>query len=218
MANDPEAAKFKQIGGNPCLDFVNTVGGWSSNPKKKAARDWYDLLLRDKLGDYGDLVAWSRLVNLITEKEAKRLLQLAEAEPGAAAKVFQRALLLRETIYRLCRSVIQGWPPQAEDLENLNLELAIANRHEKLSHNRDGFGWQWNDREGALDLMLWQVAQAAAELLASDELSRLRQCIGHLCGWMFLDTSRNRSRQWCDMKDCGNLAKVRRFRERLQSK
>ncbi|MGA2590961.1 MAG: CGNR zinc finger domain-containing protein [Bryobacteraceae bacterium] len=35
-----------------------------------------------------------------------------------------------------------------------------------------------------------------------------------MCGWMFLDTTRNRSRQWCDMRDCGNRAKVRRFREK----
>jgi predicted RNA-binding Zn ribbon-like protein len=35
---------------------------------------------------------------------------------------------------------------------------------------------------------------------------------------MFLDTSRNRSRHWCDMKDCGNRAKVSRFRQRQQQR
>jgi predicted RNA-binding Zn ribbon-like protein len=47
---------------------------------------------------------------------------------------------------------------------------------------------------------------------------RVRQCGGENCGWLFLDTSRNRSRQWCDMRDCGNLAKVRRFRQRRQER
>jgi predicted RNA-binding Zn ribbon-like protein len=216
MAETLNVAKFKQVGGNPCLDFVNTAGGWSSNPARKKSRDYQDLFLRDKLSGYVDLVAWSQVVHFVTDKEAKRLLQLAEKEPAAAEKVYRRALALRETIYRLFKSVIEGWQPEAADLEILNRELSIANKHEKLSYDRKGFGWQWNDREDALDLMLWQVAQAAAELLASSELSRLRQCTGEACGWMFLDISRNRSRQWCDMKDCGNLAKVRRFRERQQ--
>ncbi len=218
MVKNLSGEKFKQIGGNPCLDFVNTVGGWSSHPLKRSSRDYQDHLLRDKLSDYADLVAWSRAANLLTDKEARQLLQLAEKEPRAAEKVYQRALTLRQTIYRLFKSVVEGWQPQPADLEKLNLELAVANQHEKLSYDREGFAWQWNDRPGALDLMLWQVAQAAAELLASNELARVRQCTGQLCGWMFLDTSRNRSRQWCDMKDCGNLAKVRRFRERRQNK
>jgi predicted RNA-binding Zn ribbon-like protein len=66
----------------------------------------------------------------------------------------------------------------------------------------------------ALDRMLWPLAHSAAELLASSERARVRLCEGEDCGWLFLDTSRNGARHWCDMKDCGNRAKVRRFRER----
>jgi predicted RNA-binding Zn ribbon-like protein len=40
------------------------------------------------------------------------------------------------------------------------------------------------------------------------------QCPGEECGWLFLDITRSGRRPWCDMADCGNLAKVRRFRER----
>jgi predicted RNA-binding Zn ribbon-like protein len=56
--------------------------------------------------------------------------------------------------------------------------------------------------------------RAAAALLVSPEQARLRRCGGDGCGWLFLDRSRNRSRHWCTMDDCGNLSKVRRFRRR----
>jgi predicted RNA-binding Zn ribbon-like protein len=64
--------------------------------------------------------------------------------------------------------------------------------------------------------MLWLIADSAAEMLTTSDLSRLKQCPGDDCGWLFEDTSKNRRRQWCDMQDCGNLAKVRRFRSRLR--
>jgi predicted RNA-binding Zn ribbon-like protein len=42
------------------------------------------------------------------------------------------------------------------------------------------------------------------------------ECEGEGCSWLFLDTSRNRSRRWCSMEDCGNRAKARRHYERRQ--
>jgi len=68
----------------------------------------------------------------------------------------------------------------------------------------------------ALERVLWSVTLTAADLLTSGDLSQVRLCDGEDCGWLFLDTSRNHSRHWCDMKDCGNRAKVRRFRTRRQ--
>jgi predicted RNA-binding Zn ribbon-like protein len=41
----------------------------------------------------------------------------------------------------------------------------------------------------------------------------VRLCADASCAWLFLDTTRNRTRRWCDMKECGNRNKVRRFRE-----
>ncbi|MCE7985865.1 MAG: hypothetical protein DYG89_32200 [Caldilinea sp. CFX5] len=34
------------------------------------------------------------------------------------------------------------------------------------------------------------------------------------CGFLFIDTSKNRSRRWCSMESCGNRAKVQRHRRR----
>lgn len=51
------------------------------------------------------------------------------------------------------------------------------------------------------------AARSALRLVASPEPERLKIC--RACGWLFLDRSRNRSRQWCDMAVCGNRAKAR---------
>jgi predicted RNA-binding Zn ribbon-like protein len=129
--------------------------------------------------------------------------------------VFDRAIALREALYRICKATMTGRGPQKVDLEIVNDELLGARTHERLTHMAVGFTWEWVGSEAALDRMLWSIAHSGAELLTTGDLSRLRECGGEECGWLFEDTSRNRSRQWCHMQDCGNLAKVRRFRSRL---
>jgi predicted RNA-binding Zn ribbon-like protein len=205
---------FKLVGGELSLDFVNTVGEWGNRSPKGGARDYRDVVLRDKLPDYGTLVAWGNHTGLLTDKEAKSLVRLAEQQPQAAAAVLERAAQLRASVYRLFRAVVNNWPPPSADVEKLNQELAIARSHERLVHTKDGYQLAWDDRRDALDGMLWPLAQSAAALLTSADLSRIKQCGSDECGWLFYDTSRNHSRQWCDMKDCGNIAKVRRFRQR----
>jgi len=54
--------------------------------------------------------------------------------------------------------------------------------------------------------------------LTSEELDRVRECADDRgCGYLFMDTSRNRSRKWCDMRGCGNRAKAQRHYRRTQA-
>ena len=217
MSLDAKTSRFKLIGGNLSLDFVNTVNGRTSNPNKKSGRDYFDAYPADKINNYADLLGWSLQAGLINEKEAKKLLQSAEADSRAAGTVLKRAVSLRESIYRLFKSVVEGWQPEAEDLEKLNRELSFARRHQKLSAAKNEFVFEWTNRQGALDAMLWQISESAAALLVNGDLTRIRKCVNNVCNWLFLDTSRNRTRQWCVMDDCGNVAKVRRFRAKQRA-
>jgi predicted RNA-binding Zn ribbon-like protein len=103
------------------------------------------------------------------------------------------------------------------DLETLNRELRVARAHERLVAS-PRFAWEADNPPAALDRVLWPVVRSAADLLTSPELERVGQCRGEECGWLFLDISRSRRRQWCHMADCGNLAKVRRFRQRRRER
>jgi predicted RNA-binding Zn ribbon-like protein len=211
------AATMKMVGGRLCLDFVNTVGGRESDPAAKKGAPDAVIILRDKLNDYWDLLAWSQRAGLVSEGQAQALIRESKRLEDEAAGVFLRAVALREAIYRICKALMQQRPPRTADIELLNEELREARRHERLSPAVGrGFVWQWVDTKGALDRMLWPVVSSAAELLSEGDLTRLRECGGEECHWLFEDTSKNRRRQWCDMQDCGNLAKVRRFRTRLR--
>lgn len=209
------AADMRLIGGRLCLDFINTVDGRKGDSPRRESRAVNSLVLGDKLGEYSDLVEWSRHSGIVTATEAGRLIQAGKRNAGEARDVLERAIALREALYRICKATMTDRRPQRVDLDTVNDELLGARTHERLTHVADGFTWEWVGSEAALDRMLWSIAHSAAELFTDADLSRLRECGGEECGWLFEDTSRNRSRQWCHMQDCGNLAKVRRFRSRL---
>lgn len=211
------ATQMKLVGGRLCLDFANTVGGWNPDPAGKKSDPFAFSARADKLGDYEDLLAWSWRVKLLTESEARALAREAGRREKEAASVLRRAVALREAIYRICIAIIRQMRPRGADLDLLNRELNVAHGRVRLGLGEGNFVWEWTDAKNALDQTLWRVADSAAEMLTTGDLTRLRVCPGEDCGWLFEDTSKSGRRQWCDMQDCGNLAKVRRFRQRQQA-
>jgi predicted RNA-binding Zn ribbon-like protein len=100
----------------------------------------------------------------------------------------------------------------------LNEVLGQALSHLRLSSTADrGFELAWVDRHDGFESLLWPIARSAADLLTSEQRMRVHQCNGERCTWLFLDMSKNKTRRWCNMADCGNRAKARRFYERTRS-
>jgi len=211
------AAEMRLIGGRLCLDFVNTVDGRKHDPSLRKSPRLNSVVLGDKLKDYSDLVAWSQHSGIVTAAAAAQLIKESNQNPAAANTVLQRAIALRVALHHIFKVTVMESTPHSNDLQTVNDELLKARKNERLISTDEGFQWKWTGEETALDRMLWPIAHSAAEFLSTGDLSRLRECGGEECGWLFEDTSRNRSRQWCHMQDCGNLAKVRRFRTRLRS-
>jgi predicted RNA-binding Zn ribbon-like protein len=212
--NEQPAARVKLVGERLCLDFVNTVGGWNPDPARAKSDPYAAVARDDKLNDYFDLLAWSLHAKLLSESETRALAREAGRRDKEAAATLKRAVAMRGAIYRICAAIIDGARPRGADIDSLNQELNIAYGRVRLSAGEGDFVWEWTDTKNALDRMLWRIADSAAEMLITDDLTRLRGCPGADCGWMFLDISKNSRRQWCDMQTCGNLAKVRRFRKR----
>lgn len=202
------------IGGRLCLDFVNTVGGRIPDPGRVVGRDHADRVVRERLETYGDLLDWGVESGAVTEAEAEALRRASEQRRAAAAAVRRKAVKLREAIYRLFKSVIEGWPAGAADVDVLNRELAEARRHEYVAVSEGSFVRQWDPDPRSLNGVLWPVTCSAADVLTGADLGRVGQCGGEHCGWLFVDNSRAGRRRWCDMRVCGNRAKVRRHRER----
>lgn len=200
-----KAGTLKLLGGRPSLDFANTADWHASDQPVEF------------LTSYADLVAWSQHVGILTDDQAQRLFKEAARRPADATIALRQAIALREAIYRIFSAISHGRLPQAADLATLNAELSRAMAQSRIVSTAEGFTWDWIDAEGALDQMLWPVVHDAAALLTSKELDRVRECADGRCGWLFLDTSRNRSRRWCSMEDCGNRAKSRRHYERKRA-
>jgi predicted RNA-binding Zn ribbon-like protein len=203
-----------RVGGVLCLDFVNTVRGRIGDPAHRGTRDYADAIVGERLTSYDALLSWAGFADLLTSREVKLLAVEAERRPVRSATVVRRAITVREAMYRLFKGATAGWPPLPADLTAVNRELQIARAHERLVASPRGLVLEYGDTASALDRMLWPVVRSAVDLLTSPRLERVGQCPGDECGWLFVDTSRSGRRQWCDMKDCGNVAKVRRFRER----
>jgi predicted RNA-binding Zn ribbon-like protein len=221
MSDDTAPVRWKLIAGAPCLDFINTVGGRVPDPGSKCAGGVR--VMRESLESYDDLLRWADFASLVTGPELGRLRELAAEDPRRAAAVHARAVAFREALYRLGAAVAHGRQPTPCDVSWLDQEWHAARDAQRISirggtqAGRITAAWQ---EEPRLERLLWPLALDAVDLFSGGNhgvrLDRLKQCPGESCGWLFLDTSRNGSRQWCDMRDCGNLAKVRRFRQRLR--
>ncbi len=158
-------------------------------------------------------VSWAEQAGLLNQSTAAALLKSATLDPQADATVFARAAELREAIYRIFRGLMHGKTPRKSDLAVLNSELARALCRLRVARGDEGFAWEWSREDPGLDHPLGPIARSAGELLTdSRRVAQVRQCKGDNCGWLFLDGSKNHSRCWCDMRECGNRAKVRRHR------
>jgi predicted RNA-binding Zn ribbon-like protein len=193
-------ATFDLLGGRFCLDFANTVDPRvGSHP-------------HELLKHYSDLVQWGQQVDILTEDEARELLRGAAQRPEEAATTLGRAIALREVIYRIFSAITRGTHPQSKDLESLLSAYAEVMTHAQLTSTPNGFTLDWVRHEDGFDCMLWPVVHSAIELLTSQEVKRVKECPGlGDCGWLFLDTSKNSSRHWCSMDECGSRAKMRRL-------
>src|SRR3954462_12721189 len=192
---------FDFCGGHVALDFVNTVGSRDGDAD-------------EHLATYGDLVAWAEARGVVSKAEAGRLRRAAAAAPDAARAAYRRAIRLREAIYRVFERRASGKPPAADDLATLNRFVAEMYRDAQLVLDGDRVVLGTGSAADVVDRPFPPVIRAAVDLLTGEQAPLVGTCADHACGWLFLDTTRNRTRRWCTMQDCGNRNKVRRFRSR----
>lgn len=192
----------------PCLAFANTVE-WhrSGNPI-------------EGLKGYQDLLAWSQKKGLLDERRARALVQQAKSRPVDAEKALRKGVVLREAIYRIFSARAAEKAPRDADIEILNDYLPNALSKLRISEGGEGYVLDWPTEALALDQMLWPIAKSAADLLVSRDSVRVRECanLEEGCGWLFLDTTKNQSKRWCEMDSCGNRAKARRYYHRNRPK
>jgi predicted RNA-binding Zn ribbon-like protein len=196
-----ETNPYMMVGERLCMDFINTVS-WRESAEKR--RNWFT--------SYAKLIDWSVHAEVLTAQQAQDLLVEAGENPSQAEEVLKQAIEMREVMYRIFKSISKKTSPDEQDLACFNEYVSHFYRSLQVIHEKDQYMLEFRQPEKNLDTMLPPILQSAVNLLVTKtELERVKQCEGDPCGWLFFDTSRNRSRRWCSMADCGNRAKVRRF-------
>lgn len=192
------------VGGELCLDFANSVDSW------------LDPRATDKVASPADWLAWCATARLISETEARALHRTAQQSAAAAQQHLERVRSLRGALYRVVTRSIEDRAPARADLARLDAAISEAHAHRRMVFAGGRYAQRWNG-DGSFDRLIWPIAASAESLLLDPQLlARLHQCPGPNCGWVFLDTSKNRSRRWCSMRTCGNLAKAHRHYARVR--
>jgi len=188
---------FELIAGELCLDFVNTLA-------ERTAAQPIELLR-----DFEDLLRWLAQAGEVTDEEARALAQAERRDPGRAVTLLAKARELREALFRLFFARAEGAPLDAADIATLNRFVPTAYASLRLVEREGGFRL---DRQACdtLDCMLSPIVRSAVGLLTGEAKGVVKQCAADDCRWMFLDVTKNKSRRWCDMEQCGNRAKARR--------
>ncbi|WLS47343.1 ABATE domain-containing protein [Micromonospora profundi] len=196
METAEDVTRMHLVGGNLALDFVNTRTGPPVGPSDD-----------DVLTGYPELVAWGVHAGALTEPEATALRRLSHTDPDGALAAFSRALSTRDYLDEIFRPLAAGGAPSTAALARLRDDEADALGHAQLEGGST-FAWVWRDDQ-TLARPLRPVVHAAVQLLTTGALDRIKGCGG--CRFLFHDESKNRSRRWCSMDDCGTAEKMRRY-------
>jgi predicted RNA-binding Zn ribbon-like protein len=190
---------FKLVAGHPGLDFVNTL-------------DWRFRLggREDLLESYDDLLGFVEQSRLLTAKQAREFKRNTSA--GAGDRVLAECRELREALADAIYAQLDGRSPGPAPMKTLGRAFKAARQRQNLVWCESRFQWDWSGAETAPEFPFLLLARAANGLMLSEDLRKVRACGNQECRWLFLDTSKNHTRRWCDMKLCGNRMKARRFK------
>lgn len=201
-ANPERSTLFDLAGGHPALNLVNSLDNRfrADGPN-------------EMLTGFAELLRFLQETALITPSQAQLLKK--KVNPAAAEKALQSVRELREASAAVLYAVAQEKTPSTPGLRTLERYFHAADRQRRLCWE-NGASWHWHTDESNPELTVWILARSVCELLFSEQLGQMRSCDVDTCRWLFLDTSKNHSRRWCNMKVCGNRVKARRFQARRE--
>ena len=131
-----------------------------------------------------------------------------------AAAIFARALIVRELIWRIGEALAERRAIPGELRDELVSAHAKSLAFAEIKPHDQAFIWAWDPRRDIEAAILGPITLSALSLIMEKDLLRTKRCEGKECGWLFFDATKNTSRRWCEMRVCGNRAKVRAARQR----
>ena len=195
-------ATFDLTGGRLCLDFVNTVDNRLKNNRE------------DKLSGYAELLAFGQETGVFSVSEARKLKEEGRKNKSEAFKLFQRAVAVREVLFRILSAVAARREVSGADAGALNAELQRLNSDSVIAPGNRTVTWLWTEKSSGAGRLIGRIVRSAVELLTSEDIERVKLCAAENCGWLFIDGSRSHNRRWCEMRTCGSQNKARAYYRR----
>jgi predicted RNA-binding Zn ribbon-like protein len=196
---------IRLVGGSAVLDYLNTCDG------RRPGTGLLEVV--DKLSNLEDIVHWFRHADLIDDLEHQHFVAVVRRSSWHTVTAFEQLIDFREALYRLLLPLALDHSADQVSLDALNQALADTADQRLLVLTPAGVIWRWRvgDDLGSMTAgFIGRLAVQASILLTSGDLSRLRACATPDCDWLFLDTSKNGRRRWCQMNVCGAREKVKR--------
>lgn len=149
------------------------------------------------------------------------LVERSLVDPGIPQASLERALPafhdLRNLIHEVTERLVEDGRPSARQVDRLNRVLRDGLHYHRLEREADGSRFTVGQVGDQLDQARSTVAGSLAHYVADHDVDRLRICASDDCRWRFVDRSPAGRRRWCDMRTCGNRAKVAAHRQRAKA-
>jgi predicted RNA-binding Zn ribbon-like protein len=194
------AAVLPLVGSELALDLTNTASG-------RGGPRWLEHLQSAQ-----NVIDWARHAKVLTEKDHRQLARRLAVDPRLRSRLLKQTIALRDLIHAIGAAIAAGARPAGADMDRLVRIHADCLARGRLVPTLTTFAWVWNPADWPVEAILGPVALSAMTLLSGSDLSRIKQCPGDHCGWLFFDTTKNKRRRWCEMEVCGNRAKQKRRR------
>lgn len=162
----------------------------------------------DDIGDAAALRSWLASRGLL--RETRTLASVEEALPAFVD--------LRRLIHEVTLRLVETGAPSATQLRRLNGVLREGLHFHQLELIDGGSRFTVGQAGDDLALARAAIAGSLAHYIADHDIGRLRICANDECSWRFVDRSPTGRRRWCDMRTCGNRAKVARHRARARER
>nr|WP_299342844.1 CGNR zinc finger domain-containing protein [Allomuricauda sp.] len=191
--NTERLQNFPLEGGALCLDFINTVHDRTTEGE-----------LYDYISGWEEWTTWLFRTGIL-EKSAK-------LDPEGD---FKKIAETREMLYQVFKAVIDKVSLSEPLLKGYNQLLKAANSHVELVMDNVGPSESLIFNESKPLDYLFPILRSAHDILTAENVRHVKQCPN--CGWLFLDTSKNKRRRWCNMKTCGSSQKAKRYYRRRKN-
>src|SRR5258708_14528900 len=164
---------FELTGGRLGVDFANTLDDRATNHP------------RSRLQSHADFLTFGVETGVLSTREARKAISSDANNLRDTARLYSRAIALRECIFRIfCAAATKG-KPVSEDILALNADSRAANAHTVLLPKNGGFTWVWRDRKDVNGPLLLENTPSSTDLLASDDVELLLPFPGRDCALTF---------------------------------